>query len=122
MRCLAHRLIQNCHSRSVAERGPEPKHGRKPLLSLLRKRNKQREGKRKEVGGRRVATARTGAKEKLELLIDKTENLVDSVSMGYFSECKVEKLRLMANIIGQCLKFSPVVFSSFSNLHYVIML
>lgn len=60
--------------------------------------------------------------ERLELLIDKTENLVDSVSMGYFSECKVEKLRLMANIIGQCLKFSPVVFSSFSNLHYVIML
>lgn len=60
--------------------------------------------------------------ERLELLIDKTENLVDSVSMGYFSGCKAEKLWLMPNIIGQCFQFSTVVFPSFSNLHYVIML
>ena len=57
--------------------------------------------------------------ERLELLIDKTENLVDSVSMGYgniFPGCKLKKLWLMANIIGKCLKFNTSVGVFFSVL------
>lgn len=49
--------------------------------------------------------------ERLELLIDKTENLVDSVSTGYdriFQDVKYSKW-LMANLKGKCLKFHTVV-------------
>lgn len=49
--------------------------------------------------------------ERLELLIDKTENLVDSVSTGYDNIFQdVENVWLIANIVGKCLKFNTVVF------------
>lgn len=59
--------------------------------------------------------------ERLELLIDKTENLVDSVSMEYDSI--VEILWLMAKIIGKCLKIDTLVeFFFLSNPRYVTTL